>query len=76
MRDLFGETPAAAGGGEVTLALEVRGETVKAWLLARRDGRVFEPGRWIPKARVTRGEGREAHLFTMRRDDAAERGWV
>lgn len=76
MRDLFGETPAAAGGGEVTLALEVRGETVKAWLLGREEGRGLDVGRWIPKARVTRGEGREAHLFTMRRDDAAERGWV
>lgn len=75
-RDLFGEIPGDDAVGEVSIGMEVRGESPKAWLLARRDGRVFEPGRWIPKARVTRGEGREAHLFTMRLEDAAERGWV
>lgn len=71
--DLFGEPIRQETKGEVTLAMILVDQTEKAWLLSR-EGQPRR-SRWIPKSRCARGEGRDAHLFTMSRADAAERGW-
>jgi hypothetical protein len=75
-RALFGDRAPARPRDEtpVTLPLERLDETDKAWLL--RAGLKGSQARWAPKALVSRGAGVEAHLFSMPRWVAAERGWL
>ena len=58
----------------VSLPMRVAAQTDDAWLLVI-DGQKGG-AKWVPKSRVTRGEGLEENLFTMARFVAAERGWL
>lgn len=74
--DLFGsDAPGAApSDGAVQLALILHDQSTKAWLLGESvDGR---KAKWAPKSKVTRGEGRDANIWTMPRWVAVERGWL
>jgi len=74
-RELFG-APArpAQDMRPVSLPMRLHGDTELAWLLSG-DGRVAS-AKWAPKSKVTRGEGRDEHVFTMPRWVARERGWL
>lgn len=74
---LFGPAPPAGGrrgrdARPVSLVLELRGETDRAWLLCK-PGRTT---RWIPKSQARRGEGRDENVWTMPAWAAVERGWL
>ena len=75
MRDLFGdEADGSSEAGDVSLALILHRETDKAWLLGESND--AREARWAPKSHVTRGEGRDAGVFTMPGWLAKERGWL
>lgn len=73
--DLFGEARRSEPPrGSVSLALVLHDQTEKAWLLGETiDGR---DAQWAPKSQVTRGEGRDANVWTMPAWLAADRGWM
>lgn len=76
MKDLFGDVPEPArDDAPVTLSLIVAGiPTAMAWPLS--DGRAGARVQWVPKSKVTRGEGRDENRWTMPRWMARERGWL
>lgn len=75
--DLFGEIPREGDPkAPVRLAMTVHRTGQKAWLLTARDDPDGRNGQWLPFSVASRGEGREADLFTMPRWIAADRGWL
>lgn len=75
--DLFGETPpAAARDGKVALRMRLHQTGRKAWLLTVHDDLDQRNGQWLPFSVATRGEGRDADVWTMPRWIAADRGWL
>lgn len=75
-RDLFGDPVGReeAPAGQVTLALVLHDQGVKAWLLA--DGLDCREAHWVPKSQCVRGEGRDENQWTMPLWLAKDRGWL
>ena len=73
--DLFGSAPKGERDTTpVAIRMSVVDGTTLALFLAI-DGRKG-PAKWVPRAHVKAGEGRDENLFTMARWVARERGWL
>jgi hypothetical protein len=74
--DLFGfDDPARPEGrANVELALVLHRASEKAWLLSE-NGKAAEAV-WVPKSLARRGQGPEAHVWTMPGWKARELGWA
>ena len=75
-RDLFGfdDPKAPDGKGMITLALQWHRDSEKAWLLSDSGDR--DDAQWLPRSLATRGEGRDAGLWTLPEWKAKELGWL
>ena len=59
---------------EVTLIAFDDAETPLAWLVGESEARA--DAKWLPKSLATRGEGRDANVWTMPEWVAIDRRWV